>query len=191
MPVILADTRQQKGKHRLKNSYFVGRGYTIKDIALTTDLQDADYMFEGGQICVDTKANIQELAQCLKGDIRRFRRELGRIHDKGLMAIILTETVHPVYNLDDLEHFKEPNNEYYKRRQGYLSHCRRNFKKPVKWHPIRLQGSFIRAVAKTARTMESETEKYSVRFEFVHPKHAGQRVLEILEGENDEIRRSN
>ena len=187
MKTILVDNNQHAGKHDGKHAYLQAKGYKLEGVRLYDKPdKDADYMFEGGHIVIDTKANIQELAQCLKGNMRRFREECRRTHDKGLRLVILTETQHvaDVPTIEALANFKEPDDEYQKRRRGYVASMRRAGKKPVAFLPMRIQGKFAREIVKTATTMMSETDRYSVTFEFCHPQDTGQRIIDILESEN-------
>ena len=184
---ILVDKNQHEGKHDLKHSYLQDHGYTLEFVRLYDKQdKDADYMFEGGKIVIDTKANIQELAGCLKGNMKRFREECKRTHDKGLRLVILTETEHigEVERIEDLADWREPAREYQKRRRGYVASMKRAGKKPVVFLPMRIQGKFAKQIAQTAQTMMNETERYNVSFEFCHPSETGQRIIDILESED-------
>lgn len=186
MKTILVDKNQHAGKHDVKHAYLRSQGYQLKEMRLYDKPdKDADYMFEGGHVVIDTKANIQELAQCLKGNMKRFRAECRRTHEKGLRLVILTETEHiaDVMHIEDLERWHEPDDEYQRRRRGYIASMRRAGKKPVVFLPMRIQGKFAREIVKTATTMMSETDRYSISFEFCHPLNAGARIVEILESE--------
>lgn len=169
---LIIDTRQQKGKHIIKHSFFLGAGLEVEEHALYA----GDYMLVGTPLSIDTKANIQELNGDIYGsDHERFRAELIRAKEAGIKLIILTETEH-VASLDELGKWREPNSEYCRRggKPSLEAWCKKNKKRMPKGTPRRIYGSQL---AKSCRTMQ---EKYGCEFYFVSPLRSGELILDML-----------
>lgn len=86
-PIIQIDTRQQANKHVHVDKWFDDHGieYFYKK------LDFGDYMTAGSNVSIDTKKDVQELAQNLGRDNDRFARECDRARDAGYRLIILIE----------------------------------------------------------------------------------------------------
>lgn len=153
---ILVDTRQQEGKHTLKHEWFKAHGFRL----VRTKLLVGDYQVVGGIRAVDTKMSISELASNIDQQHDRFRRELIEARDSGFELTVLVENNHGITDLHSFASWREPDNEFRKRK-----HAQR-----------RIFGSRL---AKACATME---QKYGVRFAFCKPEEAGARVIEILLG---------
>ncbi|NPD33084.1 hypothetical protein HLV35_07430 [Eggerthellaceae bacterium zg-997] len=159
MRAIICDTRQQAGKHEVKHLAIEAAGETLS----SSKLHVGDYA-EAPAVAVDTKRSIQELAQNLRGDHRRFRDECLRARADGTRLVVLTENVHGVASLDDLAAWVEPMHEFRRRRGA----------------KVRLSGSQIAAACATM------TERYGVEFRFCSPLSCGRAILAILrEGGRD------
>jgi len=162
--VIHEDTRQKIGEHDVKRQYFENNGWTIA----RTKLYVGDYIFPGGLIAVDTKASIYELAQNLKQQHERFRRECLRAREAGYQLIVLVENVESISTLFDLADWIEPMSHFMSRKQKSRGKVK-----------VRFTGTSLYKACKTMQT------KYGVRFEFCPPECAGARVIELLrEGEH-------
>lgn len=162
--VIHEDTRQKIGEHNLKRQYFESNGWTIA----RTKLYVGDYIFPGGLIAVDTKASIYELAQNLRQQHERFRRECVRAREAGYQLVVLVENADEVITLYDLADWIEPLDHFVARKRKSGGRVK-----------VRFTGT---SLYKACQTM---TVKYGVRFEFCPPEGAGARVIEILqEGEH-------
>lgn len=159
MAVIFEDSRQQKNQHRLKREHFEREGWTIE----RTKLFVGDYMLPGGLASVDTKRDIYELAQNLKQQHARFRRECERAREAGYSLTVLVENEEGVADLFGLADWIEPEKHF---------HARRN--KSGGKVKVRYTGT---SLYKACRTMQ---DRYGVRFEFCSPERAGARVLSIL-----------
>lgn len=101
--LLLEDSRQQIGKHKNIHAYCSEQGIEIIRQALNV----GDYMLSGpefsgikGDIAVDTKYGVPELASCCFQEHERFRDELERAQRLGVKLIILTEEVLPYGRLD-------------------------------------------------------------------------------------------
>lgn len=179
MRTLICDTRQHVGKHDAKETYFK----KLKDYEiLEQKLEVGDYMIMDGHISVDTKAHIQELAQDMWRDHKRFHNEILKAQELGIKLYILVET-HHVMNLDELAKWREPNDEYCKRGGKLKNRVSYRVKtKDGKWKnvcncPQRIYG---KRLAAQCRTME---ERYGCEFLFCNPTYAGKKVIQLLEAE--------
>lgn len=170
--IILEDSRQQHGKHNLKNKYFAEHGIEVR----RTKLYVGDYTLPANQsICIDTKKDIQELIGdiCGKSHVR-FREECIRAQEADVKLIILVENEagyvdrkQTIYNkvvcsVDDLFSWVNPRLFIWKGgKQKY---------------PTATKGSVL---AKCCSTMQ---EKYGVTFLFCRPEEAGEYIVHLLTG---------
>lgn len=153
--VILEDTRQQSSKHNAKHEYWAKNGVEI----VRTKLVVGDYMTFGGTISVDTKANVEEIAQNIGGkEHARFREECKLAQKLGAQLIILIENKHGYETIDDVTAWENPNPHK----------SNRSIEGP--------------RLAKAMRTM---SERYGVQFMFCTPEESGRRVVELLGVENE------
>lgn len=94
--ILYEDTRQKKEKHNNVLKFCRENGITL----VQKCLQIGDYMFPDGDIAVDTKANIGELA----ADLYKDRKAYGKKYKKGVKAkirlVVLIEE--PLANLNDI-----------------------------------------------------------------------------------------
>ena len=148
--VILEDTRQQAQKHELKHDYFSSEGIEV----VRTKLPFGDYALWGSSIAVDTKANVEEIAQNIGGaEHARFREECKLAKRCGGRLIILVENENGYYSIDDVTAWVNPN----------VRKTSRSIEGP--------------RLAKAMRTM---SERYGVEFMFCRPEEAGKKILELL-----------
>ena len=153
--VILEDTRQQVGKHDLKHDYFTSEGIEV----VRTKLPFGDYALWGASIAVDTKANVEEIAQNIGGrEHARFREECKLAKRCGGQLIILVENEHGYRCIDDVVAWVNPN----------IRKTARSIEGP-----------------RLAKAMHTMSDRYGVRFEFCAPEEAGRRVIELLENVDD------
>lgn len=150
---IISDTRQQAGKHSLKEQQWAAQGVAL----LRSKLPFGDYALPPA-ISVDTKRSIAELAQDVFQQHDRFKRELVAANEAGCLLVILVENDYGVRCLSDLANWMEPEADFRKRRGA----------------KVRISGARL---AKACATMES---RYGARFEFCRPSEAAGRVIEIL-----------
>lgn len=91
--VVIADSRQQRGKHNNINQWMVDHGIQV----VTMKLDAGDYSTPGSNIVVDTKKDVQEVAGNIGRDHARFTRECDRARSAGLRLVVLIEE-HREYN---------------------------------------------------------------------------------------------
>ena len=156
--VLFEDCRNQIGKHKNIEAYCKQIGLEIVRHSLCV----GDYMLSGpefngikGDISVDTKYGVPELATCCFQDHERFRDELERAQKLGVKLIILTEEVLPYGRLD-----------YWRSPLGKDGRPRYKF-----------NASTLR---KCLLTMQ---DKYDCLFRFCDGRSTGKVMLEYLKGE--------
>lgn len=164
--ILYEDTRNKHNKHKLKNEWWVSHGVEVERKALDF----GDYMTDGSNISVDTKRSVAELAQNVRRDHARFKREIERANAAGCKLVVLVEE-----KPRDLVKWTNP-------------HCRScEIRRRSACAPMSPRGRCARhgtvkpiqgpSLSKTLRTME---ERYGVVFEFCKPGESARRVCEIL-----------
>ena len=169
--MILADTRQQDGKHDAKERWFREHGIEVR----RTKLYVGDYTLPTDQsVCIDTKKDIQELVSDICGkQHERFRNECIRAQEAGIKLIVLVENrgghirdnvIQPtITKLEDLYKWKNPR---------LFIMVGRKQKYPTATRGI--------TIMKSCMTME---KKYGVRFLFCTPEQSAEKIVELLRGE--------
>lgn len=153
--VILEDTRQQAQKHELKHEYFDSNGIEY----VRTKLPFGDYAIWGHLTSVDTKADVEEIAQNIGADHKRFMKEVKLSIKLGGHLIFLIENVHGYRCIEDVKAWVNPN----------MHKTARSMEGP-----------------RLAKAMETISDRYGVQFEFCAPEEAGRRVIELLEADDGE-----
>ena len=150
--VLYEDTRQQPGKHKNIRAYCEQQGIEI----IRQSLNVGDYMIANkGDIVVDTKYGVPELAMDVFQEHKRFRAECERAQRCGIKLIVLTEEELPKGRLD---FWRSPTG-----RDGLPRH---------KFDPVILRKALI--------TMQ---EKYGCLFRFCDGRSTGKYLIEYLKGE--------
>lgn len=150
--ILFCDTRQQKGKHKLKEEYFESQGIEI----IRTKLAFGDYQNpQNPSIAIDTKKDIQELIIDVTKDHERFKRELQLAKKCGAKLIILIED-EQVTCINDLY-------SWYNWR--------------LKKSPKATKGSTL---AKMLTTIQNNTDDYNCEFLFVKKSECGAKIIELL-----------
>lgn len=148
---IIEDSRQQSGKHELKHESFdaLHIPYIRCKIAV------GDYCLPPAK-AVDTKANMQEIAQNIGGtreEHERFIREIKLAQQLGTKLFILVENDEGIEDIDGVESWHNP-------REDYSPKC--------------IQGQRL---AKAMRTIQ---ERYGCTFLFCRPEEAGETIIDLL-----------
>ena len=150
--ILIEDTRQVVGKHKLKNEYFEKMGIeVVRSKLLFGDYQNP----QNPSIAIDTKKDIQELIGDLTKDHERFRNELLLSKKCGAKLIILIED-EKVTCINDLY-------TWYNWR--------------LKKSPKATKGSTL---AKMLYTIEHNTEDYNCQFIFTKKTECGAKIIELL-----------
>ena len=170
--VLLEDTRQQVGKHRIKRGYFAERGITVERCKLYV----GDYAIASRQdVAVDTKKDLLELVSDVTTEHERFRSECERARDAGVLLVVLVENLDGVGKLEDVKEWVNPRT--YDPRIGLRKAGDGKFYRFR--HGAATSGQTLYKILKTMQG------RYGVKFLFCEPLEAGERILEIL-GWNDE-----
>lgn len=150
--VLLEDTRNQVGKHKNISQYCKQTGITL----VRSKLYVGDYQIaNNGNIAVDTKASVLELASNVFQEHRRFRDECVRAQKAEIQLIILVEEVLP---------------------DGGL----RKWKPPIGRDGLPLSRINPTTLRKAMITMQAE---YGVKFRFCDGRSTGKIMIEYLKGE--------
>lgn len=150
--VLYEDTRQQAGKHLNVHAYCEHAGIRIIRQALNV----GDYQIAGkGDISVDTKMGVLELAGNVFQEHERFRAECLRAQECGIQLIVLVEEVLPGGRLDL---WRPP--------------IGRDGRPVARFDPAVLRKAMI--------TMQQE---YGVKFRFCDGRSTGKMIVEYLKGE--------
>lgn len=150
--ILIEDTRQVVGKHKLKNEYFEKMGIeVVRSKLLFGDYQNP----QNPSIAIDTKKDIQELIGDLTKDHERFKRELQLAKKCGAKLIILIED-EKVTCINDLY-------TWYNWR--------------LKKSPKATKGSTL---AKMLYTIENNTEDYNCQFAFTKKSECGAKIIDLL-----------
>ena len=110
-----------------------------------------------GDIAVDTKYGVSEIAMCCFQDHERFRAECERAQQLGIKLIILIEEVPPE---GDLTKWRSPLDRYGRPR--------------CQFNPETLQ-----------KVMNTMTERYGVIFRYCDGRSTGKLLIEYLRGERE------
>lgn len=152
--IILEDTRQQASKHKIKHAYWEEHGVEI----VRNKLVVGDYTVVGSSIFIDTKADVEEIAQNIGGaQHARFREECKLAKRIGARLIILVENENGFRSIQDVVKWVNPN----------IHKTARSIEGP-----------------RLSRAMSTMSERYGVEFMFCAPKEAAQIIMDIL-GDND------
>ena len=155
--VLHEDSRQQVYKHENIKKYCERHGIEI----IRTKLLVGDYMLAGpefgglkGDISVDTKYGVPELAMCCFQEHDRFRAECERAQRCGIQLIILTEEKLPGGRLDW-------------------------WRSPIGWDGLPMHKFNSETLRKVLITMQKE---YCVKFRFCDWHSTGKQLIEYLTG---------
>lgn len=149
--IIAEDTKQKSGKHEIKHSCFEQMGVRL----IRNMLPFGDYA-KLPSISVDTKENMEEIAQNIGSDHKRFKNECIRAKDAECQLIILVENRNGIRCVDDVHTWKNPD---------------------IVYRPKAITGERLE------KAMKTMSERYGVRFEFCTPEESAQRIISLLEGE--------
>ena len=151
MIVILEDSRQQAGKHEIKHKKF-----SVLQVFLSRcKLPVGDYALPPER-AVDTKANMQEIAQNIGGsraEHKRFINELKLAQQLGIKLYILVENTDHIQSIEDVPRWKNPRTEY---------------------SPNCIQGPRL---AKAMQTIEG---RYGCTFMFCTPEESAEIIVDLL-----------
>ena len=150
--VLFEDVRNKPGKHKNIEAYCKQNGIEIIRQCLCV----GDYQISNkGDIVVDTKSDVKELAMDVFQDHERFRGECERAQRCGIKLIVLVEETLPEGRLDK-----------------WVSPLGRDGKPKYKFDPAVLR-----------KAMYTMQEKYGCQFRFCDARSTGKQLIEYLKGE--------
>ena len=154
MRLILEDTRNKPEKNAYIRKQLEKLGYEVQRCKLFT----GDYTFATDQhICVDTKADLQEVVGNVTQQHKRFQAECERAKAAGIKLVILIREP-SIKCLDDV---------------------------PA-WFNWRTRVSPRATTGRQLwRIMLTMKEKYGVDWRFAAPQNMGQAIIDILEEKNE------
>jgi len=170
MPAIIEDTRQHAGKHDAKHGWFAAHGIEV----VRRKLDSGDYMRDGSNVTVDTKASVDEVAGNMSAGHRRFRNECIRARDAGLRLVVLVENMQGFAKTGDLYRWTNTHCATCHVRQSARCNPRAAGKCPRHRKNKPIQGDRL------AAAMTAMERKYGVRFEFCRPEDSARRICELL-----------
>ena len=102
--VLIEDTRNKADKHRNVASYCDKHGIEL----VRQKLEVGDYALPDGNVAVDTKENLNEVATNLmnRSDASRFWREVRRAREMGVRLVILVEHGGQIKTIRDVPKWK-------------------------------------------------------------------------------------
>lgn len=154
--IIAEDSRQQAGKHRNIHRQLGALGHQV----VRTKLYVGDYqLINRGDVVVDTKKDMLELAMDICRDHKRFSEECKKAHDAGIRLVILTEELLPT---------------------GGLA----NWKSPT-WKTTTSRHKAGEAISQVKpetlyKAIHTMSTRYGVEFHFCHKDDTGARIMDIL-----------
>lgn len=180
MPTIYEDSLQKDGKHGRKHAWWEAHGVEVVrtrfDGAHGVPWSFGDYCADGSNVVVDTKADVDEIAQNVNGRSHdRFKRECMRAQDAGCRLVVLVENVHGYTEIAHVNAWT--NGHCAKCCERHAMRCdprdpngkcaRHGTRKPI-------QGPRL------AKAMSTMGARYGVRFMFCRPTESARIVCELL-----------
>lgn len=175
MATIYEDSRQQVhhgDKHAVKHAWWADHGVEI----VRRKLSFGDYMADGSNVSVDTKRNVDELAQNINGKYHdRFRRECLRASDAGFRLVVLVENELGYTAAADVARWMN-------------THCVKcHYRAAMKCRPMSPSGRCARHGTRKpiqgprlVKAMATMGERYGVEFMFCAPADSARIVCELL-----------
>lgn len=147
---IIQDTRQQAGKHTLKEEYFERNGIKV----VRSKIPVGDYAnIKNMSVIVDTKANIQEVISNVTKQHKRFIAECDLAKESDIRLIILVENEDGIAKISDLYRW---------------------------WNPRLRFSKNATSGKTLAKILHGIQQNHGVQFEFCRPEEAGKRIIELL-----------
>lgn len=101
--ILIEDSRQKQGMHKLKHECFEKMGVEL----VRNMLPFGDYALPPA-ISVDTKADMAEIASNIGSDHQRFKRECIAAKEAGCQLIILVENTEGITCVNDVHEWVNP-----------------------------------------------------------------------------------
>lgn len=174
---IVADSRQQAGKHETKHRWFEEHGHQLVVRAL--NFGDYSLDVQNPKLSIDTKRSVSEVSQNISRDHERFKRECLRARDAGARLVILVENEHGYLTIPDVARWV--NDEC--RRCKYTYVCDPNAKGPCRNPRHKKTKRKPMQGPRLALAMQTMSERYGVEFMFCHPSQSAPIIASMLADE--------
>ena len=172
MPRIVEDSRQQRSKHEHIESWMNGHG--VDFLPRARALPFGDYIAENedgtpyGNISIDTKKDVQELAANVGREHDRFVRECERARTAGYRLVVLVESADRYNDRSQLSKWVSDVCRRCRKCIPSTTHgCAAHRSKPM-------QGQTL------VKILDAMERRHGVRFEFVGRRGCARRICEIL-----------
>ena len=151
MQVIIEDTRNKPDKNKHIRKQLESLGYKVERCKLYC----GDYSYATNQsVCIDTKADLQEVCGNLTQQHERFQAECIRAKEAGIRLVILIQDPR-IQSLNEVP----------------------------SWYNWRLKKNRLALTGKKLyRIMATMVERYGVEWQFTTRDKIGERIIDILEG---------
>lgn len=161
MLTIQIDSRQQSGKHDLKDRYFAEHGIDT----VHSKLFCGDYTLLNKQdVCIDTKRDFNEIVGNLTKDHKRVASECDRAYEHGIHLCFIIENTENITSINEVHKWSN------KRYKIWLYNGRKG-KPPVS----------SKRLEKMMKTFE---QHHHCKFYFCKPESAGRAILFLLTGKD-------
>lgn len=165
--IIQIDTREQTAGNKEIVDFFDKNG--IKHFR--SKLFVGDYtLLHKQDICIDKKADLMELANCMHKDHIRFREEADRAKDNGILLYILIQDEY-IYNIDGVKYYKIPTykGNQYKEINGVKIITKRMGEPRANFDCTTLM-----------KAMKTFEERHGCKFVFCKKEDTGKKILKLL-----------
>ena len=173
---IRIDTRQQAHKHDVKDAWFAA--HNVEMVRQKIDFGDYTLDTDTPAVSVDTKRNINEIAQNISAGHERLKREIMRAKDAGARLVFLIENKEGYLTVGDL--LPWINTECKRCKEYRTKNCDPTAKGVCMSDRHKSKRKPIQGV-RLATAMHTMTQRYGVEWIFCKPEEAAQIIYNILQ----------
>lgn len=168
---LYEDSRQKIGHHSVKHEWWSAHGVTV----IRKKLDFGDYMAAegGGNISVDTKQDVQELAGNVGREHARFVREIERANAAGCRLYILVEELERYNDHDEIDRWTSSVCRACRKCDPRVEKCKVKRFKPMNGPTLR-------------KILERLISDHGMRLVFCKRGDSARKICEILGVEYDE-----
>lgn len=171
---IQVDTREHDSEWKRIKAQFDALGVDY----FRSKLYVGDYMsLDNPRLVIDRKKDLQEVYSNICQQHKRFKAELLRAMEQGIKIVILCEHGEDIRSLDDVIFFYQPEMERYTWKMQEIAGAKVKVKEKHIQQPIHGESMY-----KALCTMR---DRYNVDFVFCQKHETGQKIVEILGGQNE------
>lgn len=171
---IVVDTREHASEWKRISKQFDELGVKY----FRSKLYCGDYQsMDNTRLVVDRKKDLQELYGNICAQHERFKAELLRAIEQGIKIVILCEHGDDVKSLEDVYFFYQPPTERW-----------RVVEKEIAGQKVKVKEKYIQQAINGKSMYKSFCtirDRYNVDFVFCTKEETGQKIVEILGGQNE------